>query len=122
MGNSGDFKSDDDGLMSEWLQIIKKRNELGRKDAQLGFRPEKTAEEEEQEAKILAEIVSIVDKKDKLVQEIEQEQERLEEMNTPKLMSPAKPKEKKRVKTVSMKKIKSVLGKKKDKSKKIEAK
>ena len=24
--------------MSEWLQIIKKRNELGRKDAQLGFR------------------------------------------------------------------------------------
>ena len=31
---------DDDGLMKEWLTIVKKRNHLGRRDTELGYRSE----------------------------------------------------------------------------------
>lgn len=139
--NSGQWGQDDDGLMTEWLSIVKKRNELGRRDTELGYRlrltrlemkhaelelemrkllskPVKSPAEEEAEARIMSEIVAIVDKKDKIVQNLEEERERADIEDSAMSAEPkVKIKDKKTRKSVSIKKIKSVLGKKKDKKK-----
>lgn len=138
--NSDNWGKDDDGLMKEWLTIVKKRNHLGRRDTELGYRlrltrlelkhaelefemrkllnkQNKTDDEEKTESDIMDQIVLIVNKKDKIVQNIEIERERAQiEDCAMAIDNKIQIKEKKKS---GMKKLKSVLIKKKDKKDKV---
>jgi len=143
--NSDDSNWKKDGdLMAEWMTIVKQRNELTRRDTELGYRlrltrlemkhaelefemrkilhkaPDSVTDQEKQrEQEIMEELVALVNKRDEMIETIELERQRVEKEsesnnNSTNTQSPAKVK-KKRV--VSMKKIKSFV-KKKDKKQK----
>lgn len=143
--SSTGWKKDSD-LMSEWMAIVKQRNELTRRDRELGYRlrltrlemkhaelefemrkilhktPDTvTSEEKKREQEIMEELVTLVNKRDEMIETIELERQRLDNEesnnNTPlNIQSPAKVKKKR---GVSIKKLKSFVKKKDKKPKDI---
>lgn len=146
--NSEDSNWKKDGdLMAEWMTIVKQRNELTRRDTELGYRlrltrlemkhaelefemrkilhkaPDSVSElEKAREKEIMEELVALVNKRDEMIETIELEKQRLEKEsesnnNSSDLNTQSPAKVKKKTRGVSMKKIKSFV-KKKDKKQK----
>jgi len=146
--NSEDSNWKKDGdLMAEWMAIVKQRNELTRRDTELGYRlrltrlemkhaelefemrkilhkaPDTiTDQEKAREKEIMEELVALVNKRDEMIETIELERQRVEKEsesnnNSSALNTQSPAKVKKKTRVVSMKKIKSFV-KKKDKKQK----
>lgn len=131
----------DDDLMGEWLAIVRERNELARKDIELGHKlrlnrlevkhaelefemrkilhkpvDAQTEGDKKREAEIMDELVVLVNKRDEIIESIELERERANSRETtPKPTATPEPVKVKKKRGVSMKKFKSFVKSKKDK-------